>query len=78
MESKSLFQERLFSLAQRSGKSLNSVERELNYPRNALSNYKNGVTPSAIRLLEVAQYFDVTPEYMLGLTSDEQKKKNKN
>lgn len=38
----------------------------MNYPRNALSNYKQGRVPSAKRILELAQYFGVTPEYLLG------------
>ncbi|MCE2142273.1 helix-turn-helix domain-containing protein, partial [Streptococcus thermophilus] len=57
-----------------SKKSFNQVERDLGYPRNALHNYKNGVEPSGIRLIELAHYFGVTPEYLLGISND--KKKN--
>lgn len=51
-------------------KSFNQVERDLGYPRNALHNYKNGVEPSGIRLIELAHYFGVTPEYLLGINND--------
>ncbi|QNL91908.1 helix-turn-helix transcriptional regulator [Lactococcus lactis] len=57
---------RLKELAQASEKSFNKIERELNYPRNALHNYKEGREPSGPRLVELAHYFGVTPEYLLG------------
>lgn len=72
MRSSSFFYERLSYLVKKSEKSMNCVEQELNYPRNALSNYKNGTMPSAIRLLEISHYFGVRPEYMLGLDEDMQ------
>ncbi|MBK0084576.1 helix-turn-helix transcriptional regulator [Lactococcus sp. S64] len=56
----------LKELAQSSEKSFNKIERELNYPRNALHNYKDGRGPSGPRLVELAHYFGVTPEYLLG------------
>lgn len=67
MTRKNYFYDRLSFLVKKSGKSMNCVEHELNYPRNALSNYKNSTMPSAIRLLEISRYFGVSPEYMLGL-----------
>lgn len=57
---------RLKELAQASEKSFNKIERELNYPRNALHNYKEGREPLGTRLIELAHYFGVTPEYLLG------------
>lgn len=45
------------------------MERELGYCRNALNNYKCGRTPSAIRLIELSEYFKVTPEYLIGKES---------
>lgn len=38
----------------------------MGYPRNALHNYKNGRDPSGSRLLELANYFQVKPEYLIG------------
>ena len=63
---------RLEELIRISKKSFNHVERDLGYPRNALHNYKNGVEPSGIRLIELAHYFGVTPEYLLGINNDPQ------
>ncbi|WP_257140947.1 XRE family transcriptional regulator [Lactococcus lactis] len=36
------------------------------YPRNALHNYKNRRAPSGCRLLELANYFQVKSEYLIG------------
>lgn len=74
MTENQLFYPRLEELIRLSKKSFNQVERDLGYPRNALHNYKNGVEPSRIWLIELAHYFGVTPEYLLGISND--KKKN--
>lgn len=63
-----LFYDRLKKAIKDSGKSVNCVERELGYTRNALQNYKNGREPSGGRLVELAQYFQVSPEYLIGKT----------
>lgn len=69
MAENQLFYPRLEELIRISKKSFNQVERDLGYPRNALHNYKHSAEPSGSRLLELARYFGVTPEYLLG-TSD--------
>lgn len=58
--------DRIHELAIKSGKSINSIERELGYPRNALMNYKVNSSPSATRLFQLSSYFEVPPEYLLG------------
>lgn len=63
------FYERLKSLAEEKNKSFNQIERELNYPRNALNAYKNKKNPSAKRTAEIAKYFDVSIDYLLGNTT---------
>ena len=63
----SIFYKRVRKLATDLGKSFNQIEKELGYSRNALSNYKTQTMPSAIRLLELAEYFDVIPRYLLGM-----------
>lgn len=65
---KMVFYKKLEELIKMSGKSINKIERELGYPRNALHNYKNDAAPSGIRLVEIAQYFQVSPEYLVGKT----------
>lgn len=59
---------RLKALTKAKGKSLNQVEKELNYPRNALNNYKTNCEPSAIRVMELSEYFGVSPQYLIGLS----------
>ena len=74
MAENQLFYPRLEELIRISKKSFNQVERDLGYPRNALHNYKNGVEPSGIRLIELAHYFGVTPEYLLGMSKEPKSK----
>ncbi|UXV61611.1 helix-turn-helix domain-containing protein [Lactococcus cremoris] len=62
----SIFYKRLKLLSKNLGKSLNQVEKELGYSRNGLNNYKTNHMPSALRLLELSEYFNVSPEYLFG------------
>lgn len=57
--------ERLTKLIEETGKSMNQIETELNYPRNTLQSYKRS-KPSAKRLEEIAKYFGVSTDYLLG------------
>ncbi|WP_270220449.1 helix-turn-helix domain-containing protein [Lactococcus lactis] len=66
MNEKEIFSKRLTKLIKSSHKSMNQIERELGYPRNALFNYRQGNNPSAVRLLDLSAYFGVTPEYLMG------------
>lgn len=60
------FYDRLKTLADEKSKSFNQIEKELNYPRNALNDYKKGKNPSAKRTAEIAEYFGVSTDYLLG------------
>lgn len=57
--------ERIRELAKKQGKSLNKVEEELGYGKNVLYRLKN-TNPSADRLEEIADYFNVSVDYLLG------------
>lgn len=57
--------DQLSKLIKESGKSINQIERELGYPRNTLTTYKRS-NPSTKRLNELAEYFNVTVDYLLG------------
>lgn len=61
--------ERIKLLAKNQGKSLNKVEEDLGYGKNVLYRLKNS-NPSTERLEEIADYFDVTVDYLLGRTDD--------
>lgn len=66
MKEKNLFFDRFMLQVRRSNKSINAIEKELGYPRNSLNNYKNGGEPSGSRLVEIAEYFNVSPEFLIG------------
>lgn len=61
--------ERIKFLANQMGKSLNQVEEDLNYGKNVLYRLKNS-SPSAERLQELASYFNVSTDYLLGRTDN--------
>lgn len=61
--------ERIKYLSEKQGKSLNKVEEELGYGKNVLYRLKN-TNPSAERLQEIADYFDVSVDYLLGRIDD--------
>lgn len=63
--------ERIKELATKQGKSLNKVEEDLGYGRNVLYRLKNS-NPSAERLEEIADYFNVSVDYLLGRTDKPQ------
>lgn len=66
MVKESLFYHRLRKQVKSKNKNFNQVERELGYPRNSLNNYKNGIEPSGLRLVELSEYFGVSPSYLIG------------
>lgn len=62
--------ERIKFLADRQKKSLNKVEEDLGYGKNVLYRLKT-TSPSAERLQELANYFDVSVDYLLGRTDNQ-------
>lgn len=62
--------ERIKFLARKQGKSLNQVEDELGLSKNVLYRMKNSDNPTKERLLVLADYFDVSVDYLLGRTDD--------
>ncbi|WP_416434798.1 XRE family transcriptional regulator [Lactococcus lactis] len=65
---------RLKLLIKDAHKSFNQVERELGYPRNTLKNYKYKKKTSVGRVFEMANYFNVSIEFLLEI----EEKDNKN
>lgn len=66
MTNQNIFYNRLKEQIKLECKTFNRVERDLGYPRNSLNNYKQGIEPSGRRLLELANYFKVSPDYLIG------------
>ncbi|WNF91315.1 helix-turn-helix domain-containing protein [Vagococcus fluvialis] len=58
--------DRIKLLAEKQGKSLNKVEEELGLSKNVLYRMKNSDNPTKDRLEILADYFDVSVDYLLG------------
>lgn len=61
--------DRIKELAQRQGLSINLLEEKLGYSRNTIYNLKNS-KPSTERISEIADYFNVSTDYLLGRTDN--------
>lgn len=70
-----IFYSRLKLEIEKTGKSFNKVERDLGYSRNVLHDYKFGTIPSGVRLIEIANYFNISPAYLIGKTDLKEEKK---
>ena len=66
--------ERIFSLIEKSGKGIYVIEKDIGLVRGTLANWKLGRSkqPSADALSKLADYFDVSVDYLLGRTDDPQ------
>ena len=67
--------EKIKELAKKRGKALGQVEEDLGYGRNTLYKIKNS-TPNAERIAEIANYFNVSTDYLLGRTENPNIAKN--
>lgn len=61
--------ERIKFLADKQGKSINDVEMELGYSKNTLYRLKKNM-PGSEKLQEIAEYFHVSTDYLLGRTEN--------
>ena len=61
--------DRIKELAQKQGLSINFLEEKLGYSRNTIYNLKNS-KPSTERISEIADYFNVSTDYLLGRTDN--------
>ena len=57
--------DRIKELAKKQGLSINLLEEKLGYSRNTIYNLKNS-KPSTERISEIADYFNVSTDYLLG------------
>ena len=57
------------NLIEKKGATLDALAAEFNTTRQTVSNWQNGVTvPDAVSICDIARYFGVTTDYLLGLT----------
>ena len=65
----SIFSQRLSSLIFSSYKNLNVIAEEMGITRQSLAQYRDGNNiPDALTLAKIADYFDVSADYLLGRT----------
>ena len=57
--------EKIKELAENQGISLNKLEEKLGYSRNTIYNMRKS-TPNSERIAEIADYFNVSTDYLLG------------
>ena len=58
--------ERIKFLAKKHSKTMKQVTIDLGYSENYFYSLKSGKKPSAEKLTEIANYFDVSVDYLLG------------
>lgn len=63
-----MFYKKLQELAKKKGKSFAQIEKDLGLAKNSMYNYKTK-KPTADRLNDIAEYFGVSVDYLLGNTS---------
>lgn len=61
--------EKIKELADKQGISINKLEEHLGYSRNTIYNLKTK-KPNAERIAEIADYFHVSTDYLLGRTDN--------
>nr|DAS63253.1 MAG TPA: repressor protein [Caudoviricetes sp.] len=61
--------DRIKELAKKQGLSINLLEEKLGYSRNTIYNLKNS-KPSTERISEIADYFNVSTDYLLVRTDN--------
>jgi len=63
-----MFWERFYSLCQRVGKKPNPVGREIGLSSGIISKWKAGGIPNGETLMKLSKYFNVSVDYLLGIS----------
>ena len=63
-----MFWERFYNLFLRNGKRPNPVGKEIGLSSGIISKWKNGGIPNGETLMKLARYFNVSTDYLLGLS----------
>ncbi len=63
-----MFWKRFYNLCLRSGKRPNPIGKEIGLSSGIISKWKNGGIPNGETLMKLANYFDVSVDYLLGLS----------
>lgn len=65
-----LFSNRIRQLRKETGKKQEEIGADLNFSRGMVSQYEHGREPDYATLISLARYFDVSTDYLLGLSQD--------
>lgn len=65
-----MFWERYSAICNNNGKSPNGVAKEIGLSTAICTKWKNGATPNSEALIKLANYFDITTDYLLGRSDD--------
>lgn len=63
-----MFWKRFYNLCLQSGKRPNPIGKEIGLSSGIISKWKNGGIPNGETLMKLAKYFDVSVDYLLGLS----------
>lgn len=72
-----MFYSNYTELCRKIGKSPNAVAKDLKIASSTVTEWKRGRVPQNATLLKVCNYFNVTPEYLLGETDSREKAEEK-
>ncbi len=72
-----MFYDRLLELCRENGKKITPVIRELGLSTGGIARWRNGSSPDGDTLYKVAEYFDVSVDYLLGRETSELSKKER-
>ena len=65
-----MFFERFNELSKKENTSVNAVAKEIGLSSGSLTAWKNGTDPNINSIIKIAQYFNVSTDYLLGLTDN--------
>ena len=65
-ESNYIFWKRFYELCESKNKKTAQIVKELNLANSLITKWKNGTIPNGITLLALAEYFNVSIDYLLG------------
>ena len=57
-------------LCKQRGEKITNVIQSLNLGKGSLSNWRNGATPNGETLIKLAKHFNVSTDFLLGLSDD--------
>lgn len=63
-----MFWDRFYSLCQRNGMKPNPVGKEIGLSSGIISKWKNGGVPTGETLIKLSKYFNVSVDYLLGIS----------